>query len=136
MRTIRNTFIHSEGIDFGAIEWQPVFDAPLRGLSGVWLFRSQIPDQRLRGGLACRPFEALAEAAQSRDQEFVVLTFKTIVDSLWQAIASVTTRGLCGLAWSPASWVIDDAVDTERLQLTRWWRTRLQRRLWGISSTG
>lgn len=127
-REVRNIFMHSEGVDYGAVDWHPPTDAPLQGLAAVWVFRDALPVIRLREGTADL-FQAIAEESEWADAEFALLTFQTFADRLWSGVSAIVGICLQALDWSPSDW-------TRKHPHTpisrRWWRTRLQRRLWGL----
>ena len=132
-RSLRNSVIHREGIDYGAIDWHPGHLAPIRGLSGLWLLRDTLLPVDLADGRSVDPFEILSHVANAWDHDLAVLTFQQVVERLWQDMAGLVSDGLGGLSWGSRDWARECLLDTGGVPSSRrQWRTRSQRRLWGI----
>ena len=131
-REVRNQFMHREGIDYGGVDWHPVGDAPLMGLAALWIFSDALPAYPLRKG-AAEPFKALASSANFLNSELALFTFQTFTDRLWDAASDTVDACLAAISWGSGRWirgVPDGPGDDAR---RRWWRGRLQKRLWGLT---
>jgi hypothetical protein len=130
-RSIRNSIIHREGLDYGAINWHPSQDAPIRGLSGIWVLPDALPPQTLSIG-EVDVFDALARAGRRCGGDMVVMTYRAFVDALWAPTVASVACCLGACEWTSRSWTWSDPVSRESPRESHLWRTRMQRRLWGL----
>jgi hypothetical protein len=126
-REVRNRFMHHEGVNYGFIDWLPSTDAPLAGLTGLWIFRDVLGALHLRGGTVDL-FNAVAAESQFVSGDMTVLTFMRFIDQLWTCTSQLIADGLGAVTWGSSHW----SGQPEASDLARRWRSRLQRRLWGV----
>jgi hypothetical protein len=134
-RAMRNSIMHREGVDHGAIEWDPRHIAPIQGLSGFWLFADSFRPVALSDGRSIDLYGPFAQIAPLSDPEHAVLTFLQVVDGIWDHTSRLVSDGLRGLSWGGLDWARQTWGEAVKKGDVRPWRTRHQRRLWGLTTT-
>jgi hypothetical protein len=130
-RALRNNMVHREGLDFGTIDWHPSADAPVHGLSGIWVTRDQLPPLELSIGRVDL-FGGLAHSGRLCGQDMVVMTYQRFVDGLWDSTTRTVGSCLSAREWSSRGWTWSDPVVMNAPREWHLWRTPMQRRLWGL----
>jgi hypothetical protein len=133
-RELRNLHMHRDGVNFGSIEWRPAADAPLSGLSGIWVGRRQLPTYDLGYG-HIDLFDGLGNVAQLVQPDYAAVTFQRFVDELWRATTDLVGSCLLACPWTSNGWG-RTAIRQAPMSGHRWWRSRIQRRLWAMEILG